>query len=69
MWNEIFTFVLQLSMVLSCRKQPHPYPAISGPRGADFIAPENTLASLDFCIRLGVDVIATDKPELLVARK
>ena len=32
-----------------------PYPKISGHRGANFIAPENTLASADSCIRLGID--------------
>jgi glycerophosphoryl diester phosphodiesterase len=41
-------------------KSAVPYPQISGHRGANFIAPENTLASADSCIRLGIDVMETD---------
>ena len=36
------------------------YPAVSGHRGANCIAPENTLASADSCIRYGIDVMETD---------
>ena len=39
---------------------PASYPQISGHRGANCIAPENTLASADSCIRLGIDVMETD---------
>ena len=36
------------------------YPRISGHRSANFIAPENTLASADSCIRYGIPVMETD---------
>lgn len=36
------------------------YPLVSGHRGANDIAPENTLASADSCIRYGIDVMETD---------
>lgn len=36
------------------------YPLVSGHRGANCIAPENTMASLDSCIRYGVDVMELD---------
>ena len=37
-----------------------PLPKISGHRGANFIAPENTLASADSCIKYGVDIMECD---------
>lgn len=43
-----------------CGTPKGPYPKISGHRGANFIAPENTLASADSCIRLGVDIMECD---------
>lgn len=46
-------------LFITCREKT-PYPQISGHRGANFIAPENTLASADSCIRLGVDVMECD---------
>ena len=46
-------------LFIACREKT-PYPQISGHRGANFIAPENTLASADSCIRLGVDVMECD---------
>lgn len=46
-------------LFVACREKT-PYPQISGHRGANFIAPENTLASADSCIRLGVDVMECD---------
>lgn len=46
------------ALALSC--QQHPYPKISGHRGANFIAPENTLASADSCIKYGIDVMECD---------
>lgn len=49
---------LILISAASCAR--HPFPAISGHRGANFIAPENTLASADSCIRYGVDVMECD---------
>ena len=47
------------AVILGCNEKV-PYPQISGHRGANFIAPENTLASADSCIRLGIDVMETD---------
>ena len=47
-----------LGAAIGCHQ--YPYPAISGHRGANFIAPENTLASADSCIRYGVDVMECD---------
>ena len=59
MQRTIFSLFLGLALLASCREQT-PYPQISGHRGANFIAPENTLASADSCIRLGVDVMECD---------
>lgn len=53
-------FFLLLCALLAACSTPHPYPQISGHRGANFIAPENTLASLDSCIKLGIDYMETD---------
>lgn len=36
------------------------FPKLSGHRGACFIAPENTLASIDSCIKYGVDLAECD---------
>lgn len=36
------------------------FPQVSGHRGANDIAPENTLASADSCIRWGIEVMETD---------
>lgn len=44
----------------SCCCPKTTYPQISGHRGANFIAPENTLASADSCIKLGIDVMECD---------
>lgn len=49
-----------LESCTSCGERSVSYPKISGHRGANFIAPENTLASADSCIRLGVDVMEAD---------
>ena len=54
-----FLLLLVLAAGLSACKE-YPLPKISGHRGANFIAPENTLASLDSCIRWGVDVMECD---------
>lgn len=54
----LFLAILAL-LALSCREH-YPYPKISGHRGANFIAPENTLASADSCIRYGVDIMECD---------
>lgn len=58
MKRSIF-FIGILALCLSCSDEAH-YPLISGHRGANFIAPENTLASADSCIRLGIDVMECD---------
>ena len=57
--QHLLTLALTFTLALSC-VEPHPYPLISGHRGANFIAPENTLASADSCIRLGVDIMECD---------
>lgn len=36
------------------------YPAISGHRGANVIAPENTMASIDSCIKYGIEFAEVD---------
>lgn len=52
--------ILLLAVLLAACSNPQPYPQISGHRGANFIAPENTLASLDSCIKYGIDYMETD---------
>lgn len=53
----LFLLLIALSFT-ACKK--YPLPKISGHRGANFIAPENTMASLDSCISQGVDVMECD---------
>ena len=48
-----------LSVLFSCTPQPH-HPQLSGHRGAPYIAPENTLASLDSCILYGIEFAECD---------
>lgn len=56
-----FLSIIALGLAIaSCYPRPSTYPQISGHRGANFIAPENTMASLDSCIRYGIDVMETD---------
>ncbi len=50
--------VAALAATFACT--PKQIPQISGHRGANFIAPENTLASADSCIRYGIDVMECD---------
>ena len=40
--------------------QVHEYPLVSGHRGANDIAPENTMASADSCIKYGIEIMETD---------
>ena len=42
------------------RSEGRGYPLVSGHRGANCIAPENTFASVDSCIRYGIDIMETD---------
>ncbi len=59
--RRLLLFILILSGVLfSCTRQPEKLPQVSGHRGANCLAPENTLASADSCIKYGVDVMETD---------
>lgn len=44
----------------ACENGISQYPKISGHRGARYIAPENTLASIDSCIRYGIDLAECD---------
>lgn len=46
-------------LVVGCR-DGRTLPKLSGHRGACFIAPENTLASIDSCIKYGVDLAECD---------
>ena len=55
-----YLILIALLSAFSCVRHNYPYPQISGHRGANFIAPENTLASADSCIRYGVDVMECD---------
>ncbi len=48
-----------LSVLFSCNSQPH-HPQLSGHRGASYIAPENTLASVDSCILYGIEFVECD---------
>ncbi len=48
-----------LSVLFSCNPQPH-HPQLSGHRGAPYIAPENTLASVDSCILYGIEFVECD---------
>ena len=57
--KTIIILAILSAVLLGCNEKA-PYPQISGHRGANFIAPENTLASVDSCIRLGIDVMETD---------
>ena len=58
--DSIILLCLTTALFLASCHERHPYPAISGHRGANFIAPENTLASADSCIKLGIDVMECD---------
>lgn len=68
--KKILYIALALLSLCACRhKEPQVqllpseergYPLVSGHRGANCIAPENTMASADSCIRYGIDVMETD---------
>ena len=59
MKRRLPALILLALVAFSCCQRA-PYPLISGHRGANFIAPENTLASADSCIRLGIDFMECD---------
>ena len=44
----------------ACKSEPVRLPELSGHRGADCIAPENTLASADSCIKYKIDFMECD---------
>ena len=44
----------------ACKSEPIRLPELSGHRGADCIAPENTLASADSCIKYKIDFMECD---------
>ncbi len=47
--------------IVGCKSgQELTYPALSGHRGANAIAPENTLASIDSCIKYGIEYAECD---------
>lgn len=68
--KRLILIILSLAALVSCGTQKKQqtllpseqrgYPLISGHRGANCIAPENTMASADSCIRYGIDVMETD---------
>ena len=63
MKRVILTSVAVAALVASCvcgGKTPRKLPEVSGHRGANAIAPENTLASADSCIKYGVQWMECD---------
>lgn len=60
--RKSFIYILLLGSVLAACTQSgqKKLPQVSGHRGANCIAPENTMASADSCIKYGVDVMETD---------
>ncbi len=61
---ESFLLCVAVAAVTSCGTARYisnsTLPEISGHRGANDIAPENTMASADSCIRYGIDVMECD---------
>lgn len=59
----LFAFFPLILLGIGCSQhsgQPAKLPIISGHRGANAIAPENTMASVDSCIKYGIDNIECD---------
>lgn len=59
----LFTLFALTLIGIGCSRhsdRPAKFPAISGHRGANVIAPENTMASVDSCIKYGIDNIECD---------
>ena len=62
-FSKIFSIAVYTSFALSvgaCKSDPVRLPELSGHRGADCIAPENTLASADSCIKYKIDFMECD---------
>lgn len=55
-----FILFICILLVVACQSKTGHFPKISGHRGASFIAPENTLASIDSCIKYKVDLAECD---------
>ena len=58
--RKITAFFAAALAVMGCNGGSSVFPQVSGHRGANDIAPENTLASADSCIRWGIEVMETD---------
>lgn len=59
----LFTLFALILLGIGCSQRPAAsgkLPIISGHRGANAIAPENTMASVDSCIKYGIDNIECD---------
>lgn len=59
----LFTLFALILLSVGCSQHPATpvkLPVISGHRGANAIAPENTMASVDSCIKYGIDNIECD---------
>ncbi len=57
----LFTIFTCTVLLVSCqRAESVGYLKLSGHRGAECVAPENTMASVDTCIKYGVDFIECD---------
>ena len=62
-FSKIFSIVVYAFLALwmgACKSEPIRLPELSGHRGADCIAPENTLASADSCIKYKIDFMECD---------
>ena len=62
-FSKIFSIVVYAFLALwmgACKSEPVRLPELSGHRGADCIAPENTLASADSCIKYKIDFMECD---------
>lgn len=57
---SIVVCALSLLLVGACKSDFVQLPELSGHRGADYIAPENTLASADSCIKYKIDLMECD---------
>ena len=59
--KSIWAIAALVLLVVGCNSKPNlKYPEISGHRGAENIAPENTMASLDSCIKYNIEFAECD---------